>query len=107
MQTDAQKRWERLPLAVQSFSLEEFNVYDVIKHARKLGVRFIEFFHGHLSPWSESAEIISLKKALNRAGVSIAAYGLYKFTNNHEDNRKAFDFATLPGIKNITAEVDA
>src|SRR3989442_8535664 len=106
MRTETRGSWATLPLAVQSFSLEDLPVNDVIKQAVRLGLRNIEFFHGHISPRSRQADVISLKKALNRAGVSIGAYGLHLFTSNHERNRRAFDFAILAGVKNITAEVE-
>jgi sugar phosphate isomerase/epimerase len=98
--------WDKLPLGVQSFSLQAFNTSEVIKHTQGFGVRNIEFYHGHISPNSPAADVADLKKQLKAAGLSVSAYGLYTFTRNHERNRKAFDFARSLGVKNITADVE-
>jgi len=105
-QARAEQRWDKMPLAIQSFSLQAFAPSEVIQRTRQLGLPRIEFYHGHISPSSTSEEIVNLKKMLNKSGVVASAYGLYTFTRDPEHNRKAFEFATLLGVNNITANVD-
>ena len=76
MITNTSSAWSEMPIAVQSFSLEEFDTDQAISQARKLGFSRIEFFPKHLSPRSSPEAITHIKKLLNRAGMEISAYGL-------------------------------
>lgn len=106
MTTQTIRDWTDYPISVQSFSLEEFGIHEVIRQAGRLGLSRVEFFHGHISPSSSLQEISALKRQLHKAEMAISAYGLYSFSPDSPRNRRVFDFATLLGIKNVIAEMD-
>ena len=93
--------WKTLPLGAQSFSLKMMSAPDVVRTVEKLGLKNIEFFHGHISPDSPATDVSRLKTSLG--GLSVGAYGLYTFSKDPKHNQKAFDFAKALGARNITA----
>ncbi|MCC6355685.1 MAG: twin-arginine translocation signal domain-containing protein, partial [Verrucomicrobiae bacterium] len=57
----------------------------------------IKAYHENPELWAE------MKAALDRHGVRAVVYGVQRFTSNHEENRKIFDWARQNGIETFGA----
>lgn len=93
-----------LPIGIQSYTLRNFKLPDVLRHVEGLGLHYIEFFGAHFSPTSSGEQIEDMKKLLDKSKIKLVAHGVNGFSKNHDANRKLFDFAKRAGFKNITAD---
>jgi len=99
----ADDRFGGWPVGIQSYSLRNFNVDEAIRHMQGLGLHFVEFYSKHVPLNSTSDQLAELGKKLDRAGIKMSSHGVNRFTDDHEANRKIFEFAKRAGLKNITA----
>jgi len=95
------------PVGIQSYSLRNFNVDEAIRHMQGLGLHFVEFYSKHVPLDSTKQQLAALGKQLDRAGIKMSSHGVNRFTDDHEANRKTFEFAKRAGLKNITANPQA
>jgi sugar phosphate isomerase/epimerase len=102
-QLQAADRFGGWPIGIQSFSLRKFDVDQSIRHMQGLGLHFVEFYSKHVPIDSSDEQLAELQKKLTTAGIKMSSHGVNKFTNDHEANRKVFEFARRAGLKNITA----
>jgi inosose dehydratase len=96
--------WGGFPIGVQSYSLRKFKLDEAVRHLQGMGVRYVEFAGTHLSPGASDAEINDALALLKRAGLKVSAHGVNRFTNDHDANRKLFEFARRIGARTITAD---
>jgi sugar phosphate isomerase/epimerase len=96
--------WGGFPIGVQSYSLRKYKLDEAIRHLQGMGVRYVEFAGTHLSPDASDSEINHVLALLKQAGLKISAHGVNRFTNNHDANRKLFEFAKRIGARTITAD---
>ena len=101
--TPAEDRFGGWPIGIQSYSLRNFNVDEAIRHMQGLGIHFVEFYSKHVPLNSTPEQLAKLGKKLDSAGIKMSSHGVNGFTDNHETNRKTFEFAKRAGLKNITA----
>ncbi|MGE3777392.1 MAG: hypothetical protein AB7F89_09420 [Pirellulaceae bacterium] len=85
--------WKGWPIGIQSYSLRNFNVHDAIRHIQGMGVRYVEFAGKHLELTATQQQIEEVKQLLQAAGIQVNAHGVYRFTKDHDANRKVFEFA--------------
>ena len=95
------------PVGIQSYSLRNFNVDEAIRHMQGLGLHFVEFYSKHVPLDSTKQQLAAQGKQLDRAGIKMSSHGVNRFTDDHEANRKTFEFAKRAGLKNITANPQA
>jgi len=100
---DAKDSWGGFPVGVQSYSLRNYKLPEVIRHLRGMGVHYVEFSGGHLPPTASDAEITDALKLVESADIKISAHGVNGFGKDHDKNKKIFDFARKIGIRTITA----
>jgi len=100
---DAKDPWGSFPVGVQSYSLRNFKLPEVIRHLQGMGVHHVEFAGTHLPPTASDEQIAEAQKLLEAASIKISAHGVNGFSKNHEANKKIFDFAKKIGIRTITA----
>lgn len=100
----AEKDFGGLPIGIQSYTLRNFKLPEVLRHVEGLGLHYIEFFGAHFSPTSTSEQIDEMKKLLAKSKIKLVAHGVNAFSKNHDANRRLFEFAKRAGFKNITAD---
>jgi inosose dehydratase len=100
----ANEKWGGFPVGVQSYSLRQFKLPEVIRHLQGMEVPYVEFASTHVSPTASEAEIAELLKMCEGAGLKVSAHGVNRFTMDHDANRKVFEFAKRLGAKTITAD---
>ena len=91
------------PIGIQSYSLRNFDLHEVVRHVRGLGLHYAEFYSKHLPLDANDEQIATTLDLLKQAQIQLAAHGVSDFTADHAANRKIFEFARRAGIKNLTA----
>ncbi|MFM8707904.1 MAG: sugar phosphate isomerase/epimerase family protein [Planctomycetia bacterium] len=95
-----------LNLGLQLYSLRGYPVDEALAHARDLGFRFVEFYSGMYPLDSDAAAIAAINTKVADLGLTIAGYGVGRFTNDAAANRKIFAFAKAAGIRTLGADPD-
>jgi sugar phosphate isomerase/epimerase len=91
------------PIGVQSYSLRNFELLEVIRHIQGLGLHFAEFYSKHLPLDAPAGQVQETLKLLKEADIRLVAHGVNDFTRDHAANQRIFEFATKAGVRNITA----
>ena len=97
-------RWGGFPIGVQSYSLRQFKLPEVLRHLQGMQVQYVEYASTHCPNNASDEEINQILKMTHDAGLKISAHGVNRFTNDHDANKKVFDFAKKLGIRTITAD---
>lgn len=100
---EALKKYGGFPMGLQSYSLRAFGVDGALEKTAALGLHYIEFFRAHYPILPDPKKVAEMNAKLKRHDISISSHGVQGFTDNHEENRKMFEFAKMAGIKNISA----
>jgi len=91
-------------MGAQSYCFREFNTEQALKRTQELGLHFIEFYQKHAPPTSTADQIKALLKQCAEYAIKPIAFGVQGFTNNHDANKKLFEFGTALGIKTFSAD---
>jgi inosose dehydratase len=100
---DANDPWGGFPVGVQSYSLRNYSLEEAIRHLQGMGIHYVELTGRHLPVDVSDERAAEIKKLLAAADITISAHGVNNFGENHEANRKLFDFARRIGFKNLSA----
>ena len=101
---DEKGRYGGFLMGLQSYSLRAFGVDEALQHIADLGLHSVEFFNAHFDVKSSDQQIADIKAKTEKLGIRILGHGVNPFTNDHEANRRWFEFAKKAGIKNISAD---
>jgi sugar phosphate isomerase/epimerase len=93
-------------VGVQSYSFRQFNLEQCLQRTQKLGLRHIELYRGHLPTNSTEAQIKAAVNLCREHNVMPVAFGVERFSKDHDANRRLFDFARRLGIRYISADPD-
>ena len=93
-----------LKVGVQSYSFRKFDLENALKRTQELGLKYAEFYNGHVKPSSTPEQIDAAKKLCAEYGVTPLAFGVEQFTKDHEANRRLFAFAAALGVKYLSAD---
>src|SRR4051812_26317349 len=75
-------------LGAQSYTFREFTTEQALKRIKELGLHWVEFFQKHAPLQSTAAQRKALLKLCKEYEVTPRAYGVQRFTNNTDENRK-------------------
>jgi hypothetical protein len=92
------------PIGVQSYSLRNFDTREVVRHIHGLGLHYAEFYSKHLPLDADEALMQETLRLLAEADIRLVAHGVNSFSQDHQANRKIFEFAKRAGIRNLTAD---
>jgi inosose dehydratase len=95
-----------LNLGIQLYSLRGYPVDEALRHARDLGVKFIEFYPGMWPITADADAIAAMQKKLADLGLTVSAHGVNRFTKDAAANRKIFEFGKAAGITIFGADPD-
>jgi sugar phosphate isomerase/epimerase len=93
-------------LGVQSYSFRNFDREQALKRTQELGLHFIEFYQKHCPSDSTSEQLKAILKMCGDYGVKPVAFGVQRFTKNHDANKKLFDFGKAMGLWTFSADPD-
>src|SRR4051794_31849785 len=93
-------------LGVQSYTYREFDLEACLKRSSELGMHYIELYQKH-APINAGADQIKAILALCKSyDVTPVCWGVQRFTKNHDDNKKTFEFGKALGVKSFSADPD-
>jgi inosose dehydratase len=91
-------------MGFQSYSLRHFTeLDDLVREAGRLGVPHAEIYRGHLAVDAPPETILEVREALAGVGVTVNAYGVERFSADHERNENLFRFGQQLGVMNLSA----
>lgn len=93
-------------VGVQTYTFRKFTLEQALKRIKDLGLKYAEFYRGHIPTNSSPEQLNVAKKLCAEYEVTPIAFGVEKFTKNHEANKKLFDFAAALGVKHLSADPD-
>ncbi len=92
-------------MGVQSYSFRGFSFPDALTNTKKLGLKYIELFPGHVDHLKLNADQLAAeKKRMEDAGITPDSYGVVGFTKDEAAARKVFEFAKTLGLRSISAD---
>jgi sugar phosphate isomerase/epimerase len=93
-------------VGVQSYSFREFDTEQALKRTRDLGLHFVEFYQKHAPLGAKPEQIAALLKLCKEYDIKPIAFGVQRFSKNHDENKKMFDYGKALGIQTFSADPD-
>ena len=94
-------------VAIQSYSFRNFQPLEkALEQIQMLGIRNVELYRQHVPPTATEAQIRAVRGLLEKYRVTPVAFGVERFTKDHEANRRLFTFARDLGVRHLTADPD-
>jgi inosose dehydratase len=93
-------------VGIQSYTFRKFTLEQALKRTNEAGLPFAEFYRGHVPTDSTPEKLAAIKKLCADYAVTPIAFGVERFTKNHDANKKLFDFAAALGAKHLSADPD-
>jgi sugar phosphate isomerase/epimerase len=93
-------------VGIQSYTFRKFPLEAALKRTRDLGLTSVEFYRGHVPTESSPEQLRAVLKLCQEYGVKPIAFGVERFTNHADKNRKLFEFAAALGVKHMSADPD-
>jgi sugar phosphate isomerase/epimerase len=93
-------------LGVQSYTFRQFDLEPTLKRIKELGLPGVEFYSKHAPLNATPAQIEALLKLCKEYGVTPRAFGVQKFTKDHDANKKLFEFGKALGVQAFSADPD-
>jgi inosose dehydratase len=91
-------------VGIQSYTFRQFSLEQALKRTQELGLKYAEFYRGHIPTDSAGDKLKQIKKLCAEYGVTPLAFGVEGFSKNHEANKKIFAFGAELGIKYLSAD---
>lgn len=91
-------------VGIQSYTFRKFNLEQAVTKTAAVGLKYVEFFRGHVPVESKPDQIKSVLKLCKDNGVTPVAFGVEPFSKNHDENKKRFEFGAALGVKALTAD---
>jgi len=91
-------------VGIQSYTFRKFPLEQALKRTKDLGLKYAEFYRGHINTNSSPDAIKAAKTLCGDYGITPIAFGVESFTKNHDANKKLFDFASALGVKYLSAD---
>jgi inosose dehydratase len=93
-------------LGIQTYTFRKFTLEQAVKKINGLGVRYAEFYRGHIPTNSTPQQIKAALALCKEHNVTPIAFGVERFSKDHDANKKLFDFAAALGVKHLSADPD-
>ena len=91
-------------MGLQTYSLRAFDLDKTLATLKDLGLKYAQFYRGgQMIVTDDAASIEGWKKKLAEAGVKMLSFGVERFTKDHAENRKRFEFAKAMGFPVLVA----
>lgn len=90
----------------QSYTYRKFNFEQAVKKIAEAGLPYAEFYSAHVPQSSTPAQMKAILSYCKDNGVTPIAFGVERFSKNHDTNKKSFEFGAALGIKSFSADPD-
>jgi sugar phosphate isomerase/epimerase len=91
-------------VGAQSYTFRNFNLEQCLTRMRDLGLRHVEFYNGHVPLKSTPEQIRAVLNLCRKYEITPVAFGVERFTSNHDENRRLFEFARALGVRSLSAD---
>src|SRR5207247_8572090 len=72
---DTKDPWGGFPVGVQSYSLRNYKLPEVVRHLQGMGVHYVELAGTHLPPTASDEQIAEAMKLVESADLKVSARG--------------------------------
>jgi sugar phosphate isomerase/epimerase len=93
-------------VGVQSYTFRNFDLEPTLKRIKDCGLRYAEFYQKHAPRESTPEQINALLKLCKDYDVTPRAWGVQRFSKDHDANKSVFEFGKALGIKAFSADPD-
>lgn len=93
-------------VGMQTYTFRKFSLERALKTMQDLGVKYGEFYRGHIPTDTAGDKMTAVKKMLADYGVTPVAFGVERFTKEADHNKRLFEFAAALGVKHLSADPD-
>jgi sugar phosphate isomerase/epimerase len=95
----------RFTMGFQSYSLRHFSSLDeLLEQAAKLSLNYVELYRGHLPTETPLPHVEQVRERLASKGLTVNAFGVEKFTEDHAANEALFKFGKALGLTCFSAD---
>ena len=95
--------YDPFDMGFQSYSLRHFGELEgFLEQAGRLGLHHVELYRGHLPTSTPLPELEQVRKRLASAGLTVNAFGVEHFSEDHEVNEALFKFGKALGVRGLT-----
>lgn len=91
-------------VGVQSYTFREFDLEQMLKRTKELGLKSAEFYSKHIPPTSSPDNLKAILKLCEEYDVKPMGFGVSQFGKDHDANKKLFDFGKAIGVKYLSAD---
>ncbi len=93
-------------VGMQSYSFRNFTLEQALRQTRDLGLRYIEFYRGHVPTTSTPEQIKAVLRLCKDYNITPIAFGVERFTKDDKANRRLFEFGRALGVRFFSADPD-
>ncbi|GIW78223.1 MAG: hypothetical protein KatS3mg105_0030 [Gemmatales bacterium] len=93
-------------VGVQSYCFRNFDLEPALKRTKELGLHYIEFYQKHAPPQSSPKQIKALLNLCKEYDIKPVAFGVQRFTKNHDANKRIYEFGKALGVQAFSADPD-
>lgn len=94
-------------VGIQSYSYRNFQPLEkALEQIQILGIRNVELYRQHVPTTATEAQLKAVRSLLEKYRVTPIAFGVERFTKDHDANRRLFTFARNLGVRYLSADPD-
>ncbi|QJX00369.1 sugar phosphate isomerase/epimerase family protein [Frigoriglobus tundricola] len=90
-------------VGVQSYTFRQFDLEQMLKKTKELGLKSAEFYPGHIPTDSSPDKLKAILALCKEYEVKPLGFGVSGFSKDRDANKKLFDFGKAVGVKYISA----
>ena len=90
-------------VGVQSYTFRNFDLEQMLKKTKELGLKNAEFYSKHIPADSTPEKLKAILALCKEYEVAPVGFGVSGFSKNHDANKKLFDFGKACGLKYLSA----
>ena len=94
-------------VGVQSYSYRRFSFERALEQIQMLGLRYVELYNGHVATTATEPQIRAARNLCEKYRITPIAFGVERFTKDHEANRRLFQFGQRLGVRYLSANPTA
>jgi sugar phosphate isomerase/epimerase len=91
-------------VGVQSYTFRNFDLEQMLKRTKELGLKSAEFYSKHIPPESTPEKLKAILALCKEYEVVPLGFGVSRFTKDHDANKKMFEFGKAIGVKYLSAD---
>jgi sugar phosphate isomerase/epimerase len=91
-------------VGVQSYTFRNFDLEQMLKKTKELGLKYAEFYPKHIPTNSSPDKLKAILALCKEYEVTPVGFGVSGFASDHAQNKKLFEFGKALGVKYLSAD---